>query len=119
MAEDPSLIDTYTFASEITKDPRRSLQFAQKAAQYNPDYPYAWQLVGRAAGPEESAMEVLARFGFTKFHKVDDVEAAIEHIRPPIERRRAHQVTRERRAALDKLLNVRIPRCNDAAEEIP
>ena len=38
-------------------------------------------LVGRAAGPEEPAMEVLARFGFTKFHRVDDVEAAIEHLR--------------------------------------
>jgi pilus assembly protein CpaE len=38
-------------------------------------------LVARAAGPEESAMEVLARFGFTKFHRVDDVDAAIEHLR--------------------------------------
>jgi pilus assembly protein CpaE len=38
-------------------------------------------LVGRAAGPEEPAMEVLARFGFTKFHRVDDVDAAIEHLR--------------------------------------
>jgi pilus assembly protein CpaE len=38
-------------------------------------------LVGRAAGPEETATEVLARFGFTKFHRVDDVEAAIEHLR--------------------------------------
>ena len=26
-------------------------------------------------------MEVLARFGFTKFHRVDDVDAAIEHLR--------------------------------------
>lgn len=49
MEQDPSLIDTYTFASEITKDPRRSLQFAQKATQYNPDYPYAWLLAGKAA----------------------------------------------------------------------
>jgi pilus assembly protein CpaE len=38
-------------------------------------------LVARAAGPEEPAMEVLARFGFTKFHRVDDVDAAIEHLR--------------------------------------
>ena len=49
MAEDPALIDTYTFAAEITKDPRRSLQFAQRAVQYNPEYPYAWLLVGKAA----------------------------------------------------------------------
>jgi tetratricopeptide (TPR) repeat protein len=49
MDQDPSLIDTYAFASEITKDARRALQFAQKAVQYNPDYPYAWLLVGRAA----------------------------------------------------------------------
>jgi len=49
MEQDPSLIDTYTFASAVTKDPRRSLQFAQKATQFNPDYPYAWLLAGKAA----------------------------------------------------------------------
>jgi tetratricopeptide (TPR) repeat protein len=49
MDQDPSLVDTYAFASEITKDPRRSLQFAQNATRYNPDYPYAWLLVGKAA----------------------------------------------------------------------
>ena len=38
-------------------------------------------LVARAAGPEEIATEVLARFGFTKFHKVESVDAAIEHLR--------------------------------------
>ena len=31
-------------------------------------------LVGRSAGPEETAMEVLARFGFTKLHKVETVD---------------------------------------------
>lgn len=49
MDQDPSLIDTYTFAAEMAKDPRRSLQFAQRAVQYNPEYPYAWLLVGKAA----------------------------------------------------------------------
>jgi pilus assembly protein CpaE len=38
-------------------------------------------LVGRAAGPEEAATEVLTRFGFTKLHRVEDVAAAIEHLR--------------------------------------
>jgi tetratricopeptide (TPR) repeat protein len=47
--QDPSLVDTYVFAADITKDPRRALQFAQKAVQYNPDYPGAWLLVGKIA----------------------------------------------------------------------
>ena len=38
-------------------------------------------LVGRAAGPEEAANEVLTRFGFTKLHRVEDVNAAIELLR--------------------------------------
>jgi tetratricopeptide (TPR) repeat protein len=47
--EDPSLVDTYVFAAEIVKEPRRSLQFAQKAVQYNPDYAGAWLVVGQIA----------------------------------------------------------------------
>jgi tetratricopeptide (TPR) repeat protein len=47
--QDPSLVDTYVFAADIAKDPRRSFQFALKAVQYNPDYAGAWLLVGKIA----------------------------------------------------------------------
>jgi tetratricopeptide (TPR) repeat protein len=48
--QDPSLVDSYVFAADITqKDPRRALQFAQKAVKYNPDYAGAWLLVGKLA----------------------------------------------------------------------
>ncbi|HEX5062138.1 MAG TPA: tetratricopeptide repeat protein [Kofleriaceae bacterium] len=47
--QDPSLVDTYVFAADIAKDPRKSFQFAQRAVQYNPDYPGAWLLVGKLA----------------------------------------------------------------------
>jgi tetratricopeptide (TPR) repeat protein len=49
MDQDPSLVDTYVFAADIAKDPKRAFQFAQKAVQYNPDYPGAWLLVGKIA----------------------------------------------------------------------
>jgi pilus assembly protein CpaE len=38
-------------------------------------------LVARAAGPEDVAGEVLARFGFTKIHSADTVAQAIEQLR--------------------------------------
>jgi pilus assembly protein CpaE len=38
-------------------------------------------LVARAAGPEEQAGEVLARFGFTKIHHSETVAQAIEQLR--------------------------------------
>ena len=38
-------------------------------------------IVGKAAGPDEHATEVLTRFGFTKIHRADDVAAAIEQLR--------------------------------------
>jgi tetratricopeptide (TPR) repeat protein len=48
--QDPSLVDSYVFAADITqKEPRRSLPFAQKAVKYNPDYAGAWLLVGKIA----------------------------------------------------------------------
>jgi tetratricopeptide (TPR) repeat protein len=49
MDQDPSLVDTYVFAAAIAKDQRRAFEFAQKAVQYNPDYPTAWLLVGKIA----------------------------------------------------------------------
>jgi tetratricopeptide (TPR) repeat protein len=47
--QDPSLVDTYVFAADIVKDPRKAYQYAQRAVQYNPDYPGAWLLVGKLA----------------------------------------------------------------------
>jgi pilus assembly protein CpaE len=38
-------------------------------------------LVARAAGPEDTAGEVLARFGFTKIHNAETVAQAIEQLR--------------------------------------
>ena len=38
-------------------------------------------IVGKSAGPEEQVTEVLTRFGFTNFHRVEDVTAAIEQLR--------------------------------------
>lgn len=38
-------------------------------------------LVGRAAGPDETAGEVLARFGFTKIHHSETVAEAIDQLR--------------------------------------
>jgi pilus assembly protein CpaE len=38
-------------------------------------------IVGKSAGSEEQASEVLTRFGFTQIHRVEDVGAAIEQLR--------------------------------------
>ena len=38
-------------------------------------------LVGRAAGPEEQANEVLARFGFSRIHHMETVAQAIDQLR--------------------------------------
>lgn len=38
-------------------------------------------LVGRAAGPEEAATEVLTRFGFTKISRAENLAAAIDQLR--------------------------------------
>jgi tetratricopeptide (TPR) repeat protein len=53
MQEDPTIVDAYIFAAEIAndkqKDKRKAYEHAQSAAQYNPDYAYAWLLVGKLA----------------------------------------------------------------------
>jgi tetratricopeptide (TPR) repeat protein len=49
IAEDPTLVDAYVFAASIGTNKRKALESAQKAAEYNPDYPYAWQLAGELA----------------------------------------------------------------------
>jgi len=38
-------------------------------------------LVGRAAGPDEQATEVLARFGFSRIHQLETVAQAIDQLR--------------------------------------
>ncbi|HEY5947913.1 MAG TPA: tetratricopeptide repeat protein, partial [Kofleriaceae bacterium] len=62
--QDPSLVDTYVFAADIAKEPRRAFQYAQHAVQYNPDYPGAWLLVGKLAsklGERKALAEAIAR----------------------------------------------------------
>ncbi len=62
--QDPSLVDTYVFAADIAKDPRRSFQFAQSAVKYNPDYAGAWLLVGKIAsrlGEKKTLADAITR----------------------------------------------------------
>lgn len=47
--EDPTIVDAYIFAAEITKDKKKAYEYAQTAARFNPDYAYAWLVVGRLA----------------------------------------------------------------------
>ena len=49
MQEDPTIVDAYIFASEITKEKKKAYEYAQTAARYNPDYAYAWMVVGKLA----------------------------------------------------------------------
>ena len=49
MNEDPSIVDAYVFLSAIVKDPKRAFDYAKKATQLNPDYPYAWLAAGKLA----------------------------------------------------------------------
>jgi tetratricopeptide (TPR) repeat protein len=49
LEEDPTIVDAYIFASEIAKDKKKAYAFAKKATQFNPDYAYAWLVVGRLA----------------------------------------------------------------------
>jgi tetratricopeptide (TPR) repeat protein len=50
MQEDPTIVDTYIFASEMaSRDKKKAYDFAQTAARYNPDYAYAWLVVGKLA----------------------------------------------------------------------
>jgi tetratricopeptide (TPR) repeat protein len=47
--EDPTFVDAYVFAASIGTNKKKALEFAQTAAELNPDYPYAWQLTGEIA----------------------------------------------------------------------
>ena len=47
--EDPSIVDVYVFLAEIVKDRKLASNYAEKATQLNPDYPYAWLLAGKFA----------------------------------------------------------------------
>jgi len=50
MGEDPTIVDAYIFASEMaSKDKKKAYDFAQTAARFNPDYAYAWMVVGKLA----------------------------------------------------------------------
>jgi Tfp pilus assembly protein PilF len=47
--EDPTLVDAYMIETEIAKDKKKAYDYAQTATRYNPDYAYAWLVVGRLA----------------------------------------------------------------------
>jgi tetratricopeptide (TPR) repeat protein len=47
--EDPTIVDTYILLSTIAKDKKKAYEHAQTAAHYNPDYAYAWLVVGKLA----------------------------------------------------------------------
>jgi predicted Zn-dependent protease len=49
MQEDPTIVDAYIFASEMSKEKKKAYDFAQTAARFNPDYAYAWLVVGKLA----------------------------------------------------------------------
>lgn len=49
MEEDPTIVDAYIFASEIAKEKKRAYGYAKRATQFNPDYAYAWMVVGKLA----------------------------------------------------------------------
>jgi tetratricopeptide (TPR) repeat protein len=49
MQEDPTIVDAYIFAAEISKEKKKAYDYAQTAARFNPDYAYAWLVVGKLA----------------------------------------------------------------------
>ncbi|NVB81290.1 MAG: tetratricopeptide repeat protein, partial [Kofleriaceae bacterium] len=53
MQEDPSIVDTYIFAADLLqgqpREVKKAFEYAQKATALNPDYAYAWLVVGKLA----------------------------------------------------------------------
>jgi tetratricopeptide (TPR) repeat protein len=53
IGEDPTIVDAYIFAATIAqsrpKELKKAFELAQKATELNPDYAYAWQMVGKLA----------------------------------------------------------------------
>jgi len=47
--DDPSIYDAYLFKADIIHDKKQALEQAQSAVKYNPDYPRAWSVLGKAA----------------------------------------------------------------------
>jgi len=47
--DDPSIYDAYLFKADIIHDKKQALEQAQAAVKYNPDYPRAWSVLGKAA----------------------------------------------------------------------
>lgn len=47
--DDPSVYDAYLFKADIIRDKNQALEQARAAIQYNPDYPRAWLVLGKAA----------------------------------------------------------------------
>ncbi len=52
LEEDPTIVDAYILATALAKekgDKKKAYGFAKKATQFNPDYAYAWLVVGQLA----------------------------------------------------------------------
>ena len=47
--DDPSIYDAYLFKADIIHDKKQAFDQAQTAVKYNPDYPRAWGVLGKAA----------------------------------------------------------------------
>ena len=68
MGEDPTIVDAYIFAAVLSQDrpkeAKKAFELATKAAELNPDYAYAWLMVGKLAskmGDKRSLTDAINR----------------------------------------------------------
>lgn len=68
MIEDPTIVDAHIFAAVIAQDRpkemKEAFEHAAKAAELNPDYAYAWLMVGKLAskmGDKRSLTDAISR----------------------------------------------------------
>lgn len=62
--DDPSIYDAYLFKADIIRDKNQALEQARTALQYNPDYPRAWLVLGKAAaalGDKTTVADAIAK----------------------------------------------------------
>ncbi|HEY6033426.1 MAG TPA: tetratricopeptide repeat protein, partial [Kofleriaceae bacterium] len=49
ISDDPSIYDAYLFLSDVNKNKVAAFEAAKTAVKYNPDYPRAWNVLGKLA----------------------------------------------------------------------
>jgi tetratricopeptide (TPR) repeat protein len=49
LSDDPSIYDAYLFLSDVNKNKVASFEAAKTAVKFNPDYPRAWNVLGKLA----------------------------------------------------------------------